>query len=301
MIDIAHEATEKKIKSLERKLKKEYYKAYEEVVDDATKYFMQFEKKDAEFKKLVESGEKTKQQYIRWRNQEMLTGEKWKELENRLAIEYQNADKVALSIINNNMVDVYALNRNYIMKRINKEVGIDITFSLYDRKTVERLILKKPNLLPKPSPKFIRELKANGATLYDKSKMRSLVTRSIIKGDNIETIAKTLSKEFGQSNLNTAIRQARTMMTAAQNGGRNDGLKESAEKYKKYGYKIQKQWVATSDNRTRDSHADIDGDVVDIDDTFDNELEYPGDLSSGDPSEVLNCRCTMVEVITEID
>jgi uncharacterized protein with gpF-like domain len=59
------------------------------------------------------------------------------------------------------------------------------------------------------------------------------------------------------------------------------------------GVKTQKGWLATNDDRTRDSHAELNGVFVDIDDEFDNGLEYPGD-PNGDPSEVYNCRCTLV-------
>lgn len=59
------------------------------------------------------------------------------------------------------------------------------------------------------------------------------------------------------------------------------------------GVHTQKGWMATHDSRTRETHADIDGEFVDIDEEFSNGLEYPGD-PNGDPSEVYNCRCTLV-------
>ncbi len=59
---------------------------------------------------------------------------------------------------------------------------------------------------------------------------------------------------------------------------------------------LQKIWVATSDDRTRDDHADADGQSVPINDTFtvgEDELEFPGD-PSGSAEEIINCRCAMV-------
>jgi hypothetical protein len=216
-----------------------------------------------------------------------------------MSIEYQNADKVAYSLIHNEMVDVYALNRNYIYTQLVKDTGIDMSFMVYDRKAVERLLHKNPNILPQPSEKLLLSLKSEGATLYNKKRIQSIATRAIISGDSISDIAETISKELGQKNLNSSVRTARTMITSAQNGARNDSLKDAEPRYKKYGIKLKKQWIATQDSRTRHTHRNIpEGvgqEIVEVDEEFSNGLEYPGD-TSGDPSEVYNCRCTMITV-----
>lgn len=58
---------------------------------------------------------------------------------------------------------------------------------------------------------------------------------------------------------------------------------------------IVKQWSATNDNRTRDTHAALDGQARLMEDPFDSEsgaqLDHPGD-GSAPPEEVINCRCT---------
>lgn len=53
-----------------------------------------------------------------------------------------------------------------------------------------------------------------------------------------------------------------------------------------------KVWVATMDDRTRDSHAELDGSTIPVDEVFDNGCSFPGD-PDGDPDEVVNCRCTL--------
>ena len=63
------------------------------------------------------------------------------------------------------------------------------------------------------------------------------------------------------------------------------------------GIKIQKEWVASIDSRTRDSHADLDGKRVDTDDYFKPGLFAPGE--GNDPAEVINCRCTTVVYFPE--
>lgn len=51
-----------------------------------------------------------------------------------------------------------------------------------------------------------------------------------------------------------------------------------------------KQWDAALDSRTRLSHAKVDGEVKELEETFSNGLLYPGD-PSGSAAEVINCRC----------
>ena len=85
-------------------------------------------------------------------------------------------------------------------------------------------------------------------------------------------------------------------MTGAQNGGRMAAYERAAN----LGIDIQKEWMATLDTRTRDSHQKLDGERVDWKKPFSNELMYPGD-PEGDPAEVYNCRCTMVPFYPEFE
>ena len=63
---------------------------------------------------------------------------------------------------------------------------------------------------------------------------------------------------------------------------------------------IQKEWICTHDDRTRQSHLNLDGVRVGINEEFPNGCKYPGD-PDGAPAEVYNCRCTMRSVIAGYD
>lgn len=55
-----------------------------------------------------------------------------------------------------------------------------------------------------------------------------------------------------------------------------------------------REWIATRDGRTREDHADADGQVVAVDEPYDvggESLDYPGD-EAGSPENTVNCRCT---------
>ena len=57
------------------------------------------------------------------------------------------------------------------------------------------------------------------------------------------------------------------------------------------------KWLATLDSRTRDSHADLNGQEVDADQTLGSpwtvmEIDYPGDPTAP-PESASSCRCTL--------
>lgn len=59
---------------------------------------------------------------------------------------------------------------------------------------------------------------------------------------------------------------------------------------------VTKTWLATNDDRTRETHAEADGQEVPLNEYFDvggAPLMYPGD-PDGPDEEVINCRCTQV-------
>jgi HK97 family phage portal protein len=71
---------------------------------------------------------------------------------------------------------------------------------------------------------------------------------------------------------------------------------------------MKKEWVAVKDNRVRDSHADINGTRVELDETFTvkladksggtEEMTGPGDKNAS-PGNTINCRCVLAFVTGE--
>lgn len=97
------------------------------------------------------------------------------------------------------------------------------------------------------------------------------------------TVARELARQFG-FDRGRALLIARTETTSAAGGATLAGIRE--------GGATKKGWLAVQDDRTRESHAAVDGEVVGVDDPFSNGLLYPGD-NAAPPEEVCNCRCTL--------
>ena len=88
-----------------------------------------------------------------------------------------------------------------------------------------------------------------------------------------------------------ARRIARTEVQGAVEGGSQAAAAEIAAVT---GEQMYKQWLATSDERTRRSHSVADGQIVRIEDKFrvgGSSLDHPADPRGRD-KEIINCRCT---------
>ena len=166
---------------------------------------------------------------------------------------------------------------------------IQTSFDIYNEKAVE-LIENNSSLLPDYNVDKTADLE------YNEQQINDTVESAIINGESIDKIAENLSDRLESINESSAVRTARTATISALNSGTLESFYEAQE----MGINIKKKWVATLDDRTRPSHQEIDGEIQELDDEFSNGLQYPGD-PDGDPSEVYNCRCTLVAYLPDYD
>ena len=210
-----------------------------------------------------------------------------------MAERYTNANETAVAYVNDATPGIYSLNRNYAAYKI-EQVSDKAGFTLWDEQTVKRLIVEQPDLMPYYPPK--RALQRGIDLKYGKQQITASITSSILQGKGIGKIADDLQSRMQDMSRASAIRTARTAVTAAQNAGRLDTYRAAQD----MGIKLKKQWLATLDGRTRHAHAMLDGQTVDVDKPFKvdgYEIMYPGDTSA--PGYlVYNCRCTQ---IAEVD
>lgn len=166
---------------------------------------------------------------------------------------------------------------------------INVNFDIYNTESVKRLQEEDPDILPTYTVAESKDL------AYNKKQINNAVTSAIIQGKSIDKIANDLQSRMESLNKNSAVKAARTGITNAQNAGTLSRMKELAA----MGVDIQKEWVATLDDRTRKSHRKLDGERRDLDERFSNGLMYPG--ASGSSKEVWNCRCRMVSYLPDVD
>lgn len=280
MIDKGHSLTDKEIERMERELSVIYERAEKELSEKVEKYFAQFEKLDEQKRALVDAGKMTEQEYKVWRQGKIMTGKHWTAMKEQVAAELLRTNETAISYINGQLPQIYALNYNAVADGVNDRLK-GYSFELVDANTIKNLATSDKTLLP------YKYVDGKKDVRWNTKKVNAEIMQGIIQGESIPKMSKRL-RNVTEMNRTSAIRNARTTVTSAENKGRMDMLHEACDK----GVEMQKVWRATSDSRTRDSHAALDGAIADIDDEFDNGLMYPGD-PDGDPSEVYNCRCTL--------
>lgn len=292
----AHKLTDDALEALERRISRVYAQAGKDIEEKLNAYTAQFKWLDEQKKALVEAGKLTQKEYEQWRLNKIAIGELWEAKRNNLARDYLNADKIAYGIVNGELPNVYALNHNYTAYALENQTNMNLQFTLYDKSSIERLLKEDRNLLP------LKEVTGKTFTTkvvrWNEQKVQSAITQGLLQGEPIPNIAKRL-EQVTEMNKNSAIRNARTAVTGAENAGRQDTYNEAVSK----GIKLKKEWMATLDNRTRHEHATLDGQRVEQDEDFKingYSLEYPGD-PNGAPEMVYNCRCTMIAVVEGVD
>lgn len=295
--DKAHQLTDEELKKLERRIASIYRKARDELQETVDAYFESFAKRDEEMKDLigtfVNGREWTEQDYKQWRLAQIGRGKRFETLRDKVAERMTKANETAVSYVNDATQGIYSLNRNYAAYTIEQVAG-DVGFDLWDEQTVKRLIVEQPDLMPYYPPK--KAVKRGIDLTYGKKQITSTVTSGVLQGKSIKGLADDLQTRIPTMNRDSAIRTARTAVTGAQNAGRIDSYTAA----QKMGIKLQKEWLATLDGRTRHSHAMLDGEKVETDEKFSNGCRFPGD-PQGRPEEIYNCRCTLIASLPDVD
>lgn len=296
-MDRGQKDTLKGLSELERKINREYAKAVKDIEAELTDYLRRFEVKDKRWREWVEDGTKTAEEYKRWRTGQMAVGKRWSDQKETIAKGLFEVNTDLREQIRKEMPQVFADNFNYATYEIEKAARVDTAFTLYNKEAVERLLKDEPDLLP-PMGRRVKGLITQGkAVAWDMQKLQSVMIQGILQGDSIPKLATRLAEGVGESDRKAAIRNARTMATAAQNAGRVAAYERADE----LGVEMVQQWVATLDDRTRHSHRYLDGEQRPVGEAFSNGCMYPADPSCDDPAEVYNCRCTLRGVVKGLE
>lgn len=266
----ARKWTDAELARLERELKHLYSQSYKEIQKKANSILSKIE---------LKPDMSPQDRYL-----EMQKYKRLQSLEAQIADILKDTNAEAVKIINGKMVNVYT--NNY--KANTAIFPKDTVFPPLGRSAVKSI------LTGQVAP--FKQLSVD--TLLSRADIERELTRSLItgimQGESIPNLAKRM-KAITNKTLSQSIRIARTETTRVENSAKQD----VGEQGKKLGFKMKKQWISTSDGRTRPEHAGADGQIVDIDKPFivgGEELMYPGD-ESGSAWNTINCRCTTINII----
>ena len=111
-----------------------------------------------------------------------------------------------------------------------------------------------------------------------------------LAGESITKVRARVEKVFDFNDKIRSERIARTEMLAASNQGHLEAYRQSGIE--------RKEWLTTLDGRQRDTHAEADGQIVDVEQDFRvgaGQGPAPGQINLVE--EIVNCRCTTLPVI----
>lgn len=285
MRDEGHEWTTQRIIRLEAKIRRVYEDALSAANDKYAEFTAKFRIKDEIHRAELKAGKITKADYRDWLKGQVFQRERLEAQIKDLAHTMTNANVLAAQFINDATPEAFAYNANWAAFAIEKAGNADMGFGLYDAATVKRMILEEPSLLPPSRVEIPKD------ELWNTKKIAAQINHGIILGEDLATIAKRF-RAVTTANANMSLTHARTAMTGAQNAGRI----ETYHRAEKMGIKLEKEWLATLDSRTREMHGMLDGQHVPVDDVFkveNYEIRFPGDPTAH-PAMVYNCRCTLI-------
>ena len=281
MADKAHRLTDEKLEEMEKRLSAIYSRAEKTVQKKMAAYAKSIDEKSAELLQAYKDAEtedekrKAKKEYIRFYRQ-VVKSKEFSALSSNIADNLYKANVEASEYINSQTPSIYALNYNYINAEMAKDIDgfkpQKITeaeaekYSGYTQQTIDR---KKD-------------------TAWNKDNLKKSVIAGSLLLLGAYAIMKRSANSTVEKNRNSASMHNSGMGTDAENKARLDGMYRAED----MGNSITKIWIATLDNRTRDSHAALDGAEIALDEIFDNGCSRPRD-PNGALSEICNCRCSL--------
>jgi len=165
---------------------------------------------------------------------------------------------------------------------VEREAQAKLGFGKLDRDTIEAAIDS-----PVDRVGFLRRNRENSQRLT--RQMQEQLTQGLTQGEGYEKIARRL-KERMDIGATDATRIARTECHRAQSQGRLKGF----DRAEKAGVQAKRVWDSALDDRTRETHQDMDGAVADEEGYFYVDgIQAEGPGLTGEPAEDINCRCAV--------
>ena len=244
-------------RQLQQSLSQLFKKLSKEVLGNLEEYWSEYQLLQGQINLMVKPIEEAQEEYYHI-------------LERYIRREYKLGNKEAQRLVNLAMTKQA---HKSIFDKLRKAVNIKATrYNLFG--TLEEA---EEELLTKTFIASQRTIARIGADI------NAIITQGYTSGKGINVVAQMLQTRFQQLETWEAKRIARTEIHNAHNNAVMKTYETLNVEYT--------QWIAADDDRTRESHVEVDREIIRIGDTYSNGLQYPGD-TSGPIEEWINCRCS---------
>ena len=127
------------------------------------------------------------------------------------------------------------------------------------------------------------------------NKMKEVIEKGLLEGDSIDEIAGNISQHtsFG-------IKRSRTIARTESTKAINLASEQAYNTAQADGIKIRKEWLSSRDDLVRETHQELDGQIVGVNEMFvvpSTGAKGSSPSNFNDPSENINCRCTVLPIV----
>ena len=187
-------------------------------------------------------------------------------------------DEAAITTFLSNIYNDSFYGVNYVIQ----QQGIPLLFNISDEEVLLSVLRKTGDMT------FAQRLGKNMSEF--KRTIKNEISRGIAAAEPYTNIAKNLSS-LTQEEYNKSRRIAITESGRVQ----SEAKLNVQQRAKAKGANIMKEWSCTFDGKTRHSHRELDGKIIEVDELF--EVDGKKALAPckfGKASEDINCRCTLL-------
>lgn len=286
-MDKGHRYTDKQIELLEKRLERHYKSINGKVRERLILYMESNQPYYEELWRRLDEGEISDAQF----EYLIMSDDGLETVQGEIVNDYVDGDAQAMAMIGAALTAIYIFNHNSQSESMQTKAGTTLPKAKKSKLGILIGKLKrKRRILPAPNPDKMKD------RIWHRIKIRLVIHEGLKHGRTIPDIADRLNR-VTDMDMGAAIRAARTACTNAENQAKLDAMYVLRDEY---GVDVKKQWYATLDNRTRTRHREIHGEIRELEEPFSNGLQYPAD-PTGDPSEIWNCRCTLIDVMSGMD
>lgn len=285
MADIAHELTDKELEKMERHLSAIYARAEKEVAAEFKPVLKAVKKKADKLYKEIQEAEDEKAEraaksaYKAFYVSEVLRNYQFIKASQNARKRLYRANQEAARYINSKTAHIYAINYNQIGRGLQRDLDG------YSFKPVSEDDAEKYGQISQQTVDEKKDTKWNGKNI------RNAVIAGALLYYAADKIFGNAAKSITRKNRDSSNRQANDMLTDAESKGRLDSMYRAYDE----GFEVKKFWIATLDNRTRETHIEYDSmDPVELDYEYAPGLKKPKDPNCSIMAEVCSCRCKLL-------
>ena len=189
--------------------------------------------------------------------------------------------RILQSQLGRQWIGVWALSGNDALKDVYKSAGrtlpLDLTFGSREA-AVEAVDFTSMNIAQSTA-----------------TKIKEVIEKGLLEGDSVDDIAKSIEEDTSFN-----IKRSRTIARTESTKAINLASVQAYNTAMADGIKIRKEWLSARDDLVRETHQELDGQIVGVNELF--TVPSTGDQSMspsafGVPSEDINCRCTVLPVV----